>query len=511
VKGSEARLRVLLGITNAIVGNLDQDSLLQAIGTELRRIIRFDRASLLLFDAERAVFKLCSLAVCPQMTPVVPVGHEFAAAGTRSERVLTTGRALVVRDILEAEADPTEQLFVREGLRSLLLAPVAVKDRALGVLAIGSHVPALYCDGDAELLTAVASQTALAVANMLAFDEIARLKTRLEQENLYLHEEMRTAHELESIVGGSRAIRKVLAEVSSVAPTDATVLVLGETGTGKELVARAVHALSPRRDAALVKVNCAALPPGLVESELFGHEKGAFTGALGRKVGRFELADGGTLLLDEIGDMPLDVQAKLMRVLQHRTFERVGGSQTLECDVRVVAATHVDLEEAIVRGTFREDLYYRLNVFPIRIPPLRERREDIPPLVSHLVMKHATRLGRKIETVSRGFMEAMRSYHWPGNVRELENVVERAVILSRGAELRLTEWPPRSVGARAPTAAETLQDVERRHILEVLARTGWRVSGDRGAAKVLGMKATTLEARMKRLGISRRATSPNIS
>ena len=345
-----------------------------------------------------------------------------------------------------------------------------------------------------------------------AYEEISQLNAKLEQENLYLQEEIKTEHNFEDIVGRCRPIKAVLKAVESVAPTDAAVLVLGETGTGKELIARAIHNLSSRKNRALVKVNCAALPAGLIESELFGHEKGAFTGALARKVGRFELADRGTIFLDEIGDLPMELQAKLLRVLQEGEFERVGGTQTIKVDVRVIAATNRDLEKAVGENRFREDLYYRLNVFPIRIPPLRERKEDIPLLVKYFALNHSAKLGRKIETIPQKSMNAILAYPWPGNIRELQNVIERAVITSSGVELELGNWLPKAAFAPRQGRIATLEEIEREHVTEVLEATGWRVSGEKGAAKLLGLKPTTLEARMNRLGISRKKTSsPNIS
>ncbi|MGE5126138.1 MAG: sigma-54 interaction domain-containing protein, partial [Betaproteobacteria bacterium] len=375
--------------------------------------------------------------------------------------------------------------------------------RAIGVLHVGSREAAAYTAADAELLGDLAGQIALAIENMLAYEEIARLKARLEEENVYLREEARSVG-LDGIIGDSRAIGRVKQAVATVAGTDATVLITGETGTGKELVARAIHEGSPRRGRTLVKVNCAALPASLIESELFGHEKGAFTGALARKPGRFELADRGSIFLDEVGDLPLELQAKLLRVLQEGEFERVGGIQTLKVSVRVVAATNQDLQTAVESGRFRADLYYRLNVFPIAVPPLRERREDIPVLVRHLVIRNAARLGKSIDEIREREMDALVAYDWPGNVRELENVVERAVILTRGTALELGDWLP--VVAPAPPSCsrvQTLAEVERSHVLEVLKSTRGRVSGPRGAARLLGIKPTTLEARIRRLGIQK--------
>ena len=330
-------------------------------------------------------------------------------------------------------------------------------------------------------------------------------KRFLEGLNDHLQEEVRAAVGAGDLVGTSDALRRVLKSVEQVAPTNATVLVTGETGTGKEVMARAIHQRSLRRDTAMVKVNCAAIPAGLIESELFGHEKGAFTGAVARRVGRFELAHGGTLFLDEIGELPLDLQPKLLRVLQDGEFERVGGSHTFKVDVRVIAATNRDLERECREGRFRLDLYYRLNVFPIALAPLRERKEDIAHLVGHFVKKFAAKLGKPTETVPPRMMAALTTYAWPGNIRELEHLVERAVVLSQGAELAFPDWPPRAAAqGRTPTRVATIEEVERAHIVEVLEATGWRVSGPKGAAALLGMPPTSLETRMKRLGIVRK-------
>ena len=325
----------------------------------------------------------------------------------------------------------------------------------------------------------------------------------LQRENLYLQEECRAEAPFADVVGESAVIRKVLAKIRIVAGTDSTVLVTGETGTGKELVVRAIHELSRRKDKILVKVNCAALPSGVIESELFGHEKGAFTGALTRRVGRFELAHGGTLFLDEVGDLPQELQAKLLRVLQEGEFERVGGTQTLKVNIRLVAATNRDLARAVEEGRFRADLFYRLNVFPIAIPPLRERVEDIPRLVRHFAMLYASKMGQPIETISERVMDKLTAHHWPGNVRELQNVIERAVILSTRGRIELDDHLAAPVLGARTKAAATLEEIERDHILSVLESVGWRVSGERGAARILGLKRTTLEARMGRLGIAR--------
>ncbi len=339
-----------------------------------------------------------------------------------------------------------------------------------------------------------------------ALEEVRNLKNRLEAENVYLQQELGQVHGFQQAVSRSAAFRGVLDAVRRVARTEATVLILGETGTGKELVARSLHALSARRDRPLVKVNCAALPAPLIESELFGHERGAFTGADTRRAGRFELADGGTIFLDEVAELPLDLQPKLLRVLQERAFERVGSATTITVDVRVIAATNRDLRAAMGKGTFREDLFYRLNVFPITCPPLRERLEDIPPLVEHFLGKHAAGIGRRIEGIAEGVLEALAAYDWPGTVRELENALQRGIIMSRGDLLEPGDWLPRKAPTQSTgpsSSAMTLEEKDREHIVQVLALTGWRVRGSGGAAQLLGLKPTTLEARMKKLGIRR--------
>lgn len=337
-----------------------------------------------------------------------------------------------------------------------------------------------------------------------ALTEVEQLKNRLQAENIYLQEEIKVEHNFDEIITQSDVLKGVLKKVEQVAATDATALILGETGTGKELLARAVHSIGARRDRPLVKVNCAALPVNLIESELFGHEKGAFTGALARKIGRFELADGGTIFLDEIGDLPLELQAKLLRVLQEGEFERLGNPSTTKVNVRVIAATNRDLEKAIESGDFRRDLYYRLNVFPITCPPLRELKEDIPLLARHFIKKYGAKIGKQIETIPQKVMDTLQAYHWPGNVRELENIIERAVIVSSGKQLQLGDWLPKKDASYGPSHIATLQELERQHIVEVLELTAWRVSGERGAARILGLKPTTLGSRMEKLDIKRK-------
>ena len=355
-------------------------------------------------------------------------------------------------------------------------------------------------------LQLVANQVAVAVENALAFQEIEALKDQLSKANAYLEEEVRTEHNFGEIIGDSAALRRVLQEVETVAPTGSTVLIRGETGTGKELIARAVHDLSPRQGRTFVKLNCAAIPTGLLESELFGHEKGAFTGAIMQKIGRFELAHQGTLFLDEVGDIPQELQPKLLRVLQEQEFERLGSTRTIKVDVRLVAATNRDLARMVADGRFRSDLYYRLNVFPLVLPPLRERRDDIPRLVRHFTQRFARRMGRRIEAIPAAIMDALVSYPWPGNVRELQNVIERAVILSPGPALQVPLGDLQSAVTQAPeptAAAVTLAEAEREHILGALRETGWVVAGPKGAAARLGMKRSTLQEKMRKLGISR--------
>lgn len=337
-----------------------------------------------------------------------------------------------------------------------------------------------------------------------ALTEVEQLKIRLQAENLYLQEEIKLDHNFGEIITGSNGFKKVLTRVEQVASTDATVLILGETGTGKELIARAVHYISPRNDRPLVKVNCAALPANLIESELFGHEKGAFTGALSRKIGRFELADRGTIFLDEIGDLPLELQAKLLRVLQEGEFERLGNPRPIKADVRVIAATNRELNRAVIAGNFREDLFYRLNVFPIALPPLRERKEDIPLLVRHFARKYRQKVGKVIDKIPQKVVTALQAYSWPGNVRELENIIERAVILSSGSTFEVEELLEtlRATDAQ-PRPSPTLEEVERNHIIKVLEETGWRIEGKHGAAARLGLNPSTLRSRIEKLNIQK--------
>ena len=493
------RLQLLLEVNNALVSNLQPRALFAAIATCLRRVLSHDYTSLAVRDAERNAFDMWAVEsagkglIKEHMTVPLegsPAGIAFAAGKpVRFERA-------------ELERMPAEAagLLLAEGVQSMCCVPLVVHDHRLGTLSLGRLSGEPFTDDEEELVAAVAQQVAFSVENALAFHEIATLKDKLAAEKIYLEEEIRTNYNFEEIVGRSPALKRALHQVETVAPTDSTVLILGETGTGKELIARAIHDLSRRRERTFVKVNCAAIPTGLLESELFGHERGAFTGAIAQRIGRFELANGGTLFLDEVGDLPLDLQPKLLRVLQEQEFERVGGTRTLRVDVRVVAATHQNLEEAVAEETFRSDLYYRLHVFPIALPPLRERPEDIPDLVRACVQRFSRRLNKRIESIPADAMAALRQYDWPGNVRELENAIERAVILTTGPVLQVpvSEFRRHDV---APLSGVTLEATEREAILRTLRETNGVLGGPRGAAARLGLKRTTLQSRMRKLGI----------
>jgi formate hydrogenlyase transcriptional activator len=434
-----------------------------------------------------------------------PEGYPVAGSGT--EFVGKTGKAYVCQD-LEAERHFTEddRLF-GYGARAYVRAPLFVRDRLIGSIAFLRREKRAFLPEEVELLEAISRPVATAVSNSLAFEEIANLKNRLQDENVILREELDERSSFGNVVGSSTALRRVLARIEKVARTDSTVLLLGETGTGKEILASEIHRRSARGGGNLVKVNCAALPESLIASELFGHEKGAFTGATSRRLGRFELANGGTIFLDEVGELPAEVQVALLRVLQEGEFERVGGSHVLHTNARVIAATNRDLARAVAEGRFRSDLYYRLNVFPIEVPPLRERAEDIPILVEYFARRYGARLGKRFRRVDRKTMDRLLAYEWPGNVRELENWIERAAILSEGDKLVVEEPAARGTGrAGAPAAAGpplTLKEQEKRTIERALESSHGRVSGRAGAAVALGLPNTTLESKIRRLGIDK--------
>jgi formate hydrogenlyase transcriptional activator len=502
---ADPECRTLLAVSEAVVSHRDLRALIHDLAGLLHQVVRFDHLLLGLHDPATSTMRPHVLET------TVPLPHEMPASmpvnGCPMGRVWLTQRPLILPSDTEEARSPRFQ-EVQRYFPSVCILPLTTARRRLGILGWGSQQPGAYSAADAEFLQQVAKQVAVAVENALAFDEIAALKEKLEKEKVYLEEEIRTDHNFEEIVGESAALRRVLKEVETVAPTDATVLVRGETGTGKELIARALHHLSPRRERTFVKLNCAAIPTGLLESELFGHEKGAFTGAISQKVGRFELAHEGTLFLDEVGDIPLELQPKLLRVLQDQEFERLGSTKAIRVNVRLVAATHRDLAHMVADGQFRSDLYYRLNVFPLALPPLRERREDVPRLVRHFTQKFARRMGRRIEAIPAETMDALVRYPWPGNVRELQNLIERAVILSPGPKLQVSlgELNPPAAPAEAPAGAPlTLADAEREHVLGALRETNWVIGGPSGAAARLGLPRSTFYRIMKKLGLSRTA------
>ena len=524
------RLGLLLDVTNALVSSLDFDALFASVTDCMRRVIPHDYASLALHDAESGQLRFQAVELNSGQAlvqPQVSASAESSPAGV----AFSSGKPVSFDlDGLRRFPSVTTQMMFSQGIQFLCCLPLITKNGVLGTLNIGSRQSNALQQDDLELLTQVAAQTAIALDNALAYQQIATLKDRLNKEKLYLEDEIRTEYHFGAIVGESQALKKVLRLVETVAPTDSTVLIRGETGTGKELIARAIHGLSTRQERTFVKLNCAAIPTGLLESELFGHEKGAFTGAIAQRIGRFELAHLGTLFLDEVGDIPLELQPKLLRVLQEMEFERLGSVRTLRVNVRLVAATNRDLSQMVRDGQFRSDLFYRLNIFPITVPPLRDRQEDIAKLVRYFAQKYSLRLNKKIAFIASEALDTLRRYSWPGNIRELENFVERAAILSRGSELELPIGELRGRDGRPSDAEDrrskdrrsgerqkrpsanadvmepsmlTLADAEREHILQVLRATDWQVGGPRGAAARLGMKRTTLNSKMKRLSISR--------
>ena len=502
---AQDRLKLILDLNNQVVTNLEFSELLRTTSANVRRVMQADAAAIMLPEPDGNY--LCVHALdFPDSHGIFTEGGLVPIADTLPGEAFRSGKPIVLNRLDPAEIPPEMYRKAKaEGLNSYCDVPLTSRGRVLGILAVARHEEDSFDQEEIIFLTQVANQVAIAVENARAYGEIADLKDKLAQEKLYLEDEIRGEMDFEGIVGQSSALRHVLQLVETVAPSDSTVLLLGETGTGKELIARAIHDRSRRKDRTFVKLNCAAIPTGLLESELFGHERGAFTGAITQKIGRLELADQGSLFLDEVGDIPIEIQPKLLRALQEREFERLGSTRTKKVDVRLVAATNRDLEKMIEAREFRSDLYYRLNVFPIRIPPLRERPEDIPLLVRYFAQKYGRRMEKQIESVPAATMKKLSQWHWPGNIRELENFVERSVILTHGSALQV---PIGELANGKSTPAPAPSDSSRHdEIVRILKATNGRVAGPDGAAARMGIKRTTLISRMKKLGIDPRRAS----
>ncbi|MBM4260276.1 MAG: GAF domain-containing protein [Deltaproteobacteria bacterium] len=503
LRSSELRFRTLLDINNAIVSNLHRDDLFKSIAEALDRVVWFDRLALSLYDTKANVLRIVTHAGTYERADYTPIGRELKLDDSPVGQAFLQQKP-VVRPNLEAERlTSSEDRAYAHGFRSICALPLVIRSKSIGAITLGSLTPLQYTQNDGELLMGLAGQIAIAIDNMMAHEETDRLKARYEADAVYLQEEIKTEHNFEEIIGQSAPVREMLRKVEQVAPTDATVLIRGETGTGKELLARAVHDRSKRKDRPLVKVNCGSIPSGLVESELFGHEKGAFTGALQQRIGRFELANSGTIFLDEVTELPLDTQVKLLRVLQEGEFERVGSSKTLKVDVRVIAASNRNFEEIVKNGLFRADLYYRLNVFPLDVPALRERKGDIPLLVNFFLSKFGKKIGKEVRGVDQRSMESLVNYGWPGNIRELQNVVERSVVVATGPVVKIDDSLVQKSDATQSTGVGTLENAERSHILRALKETNWVIHGKKGAAELLGINPSTLRSRMEKLGIKR--------
>jgi formate hydrogenlyase transcriptional activator len=520
------RLQLLLDVTNQFVSNLELRDLLRAISQGVRRVMQSDYTGLSLPEADGQHLRLYALDF-PGGKGFLHEELVYSIDGSPSGTAFRTMKPLTLRSPLPDWLNyPIVQIALREDLKSFCFLPLISRNRAIGVLVLGRLHDDAFTEDEIHFLEQIANQIAFAVENALAYREIRDLKDQLSKEKLYLEDEIRTEMNFTEIIGKSPSLRRVLKLIERVAPTDSTVLINGETGTGKELIARAIHDLSPRRSKPFVKLNCAALPTGLLESELFGHEKGAFTGAIAQRVGRFEVADSGTIFLDEIGEIPLELQTKLLRVLQEREFERLGSSKTLRTDARLIAATNRNLEAMVAEQKFRSDLFFRINVFPVYVPSLRERDADIPLLVRHFTQQFSRRMNKVIDAIPSGTMDALRRYQWPGNIRELENMIERAVIVSTGpvlsldvADLKLApasssqrkvlqekafeEKAPASDSKTDGALRDVLHQTERQKILEALERSNWVVAGPKGAAAQLGTKRSTLQQKIRKLGITR--------
>jgi formate hydrogenlyase transcriptional activator len=506
------RLSLLLDITNSMTSHLDFRRLVEALSTSLLRVTRCDFCALILPDADSGDLRL-TILYNPDARGSLRDGTIIPLHGSPCGKALRTGKTQHFNHFEELRDDPESfgnsvgrplyQRVMAEGLVSGCELPLIARSGVVGVLTALKRSERAFSTGDVAFLRQVAAQVAIAVENALDYEKAIKDRDKETKQRLYLEQEIRA--EFGDIVGESPALKTALSLVSVVAPTDSSVLILGETGTGKELIARATHKLSNRSQQAFVKLNCAAIPLGLLESELFGHERGAFTGAIAQKTGRFELADKGTLFLDEVGDIPLELQAKLLRVLQEQEFERLGSNRTHKVDVRLIAATHRDLPAMVKQGTFREDLYYRLKVFPIQVPALRQRMKDIPRLVQHFTALFAQRMNKRIEVIPPETMDALVQYQWPGNIRELQNFIERAVILSPQSTLRAptSELEPFQTARATNVPMNGLAEVERDHILRALEASNWVIGGRTGAAERLGMKRTSLVYRMKKLHIRR--------
>ena len=495
----------LLEVTNALNSQRDIDSLWRVIADQIQKVIPWDRAGITLYEPNTDSFRFYAV-ITNMATPALAHDSVIPRQGSAVGWVYDNRRLHIRGNLQKEQVFLEDRFYAQEGLGRMINLPLLVREHCLGTLNIGSAGEGDPAPDDCKFLQQVATQIAYAIDHVLAYQQIKQLSERLRRENEYLAEEVKASRNQRLLVGASLSFSKVVELVKAVAPTDTTVLLLGETGTGKEVLAQALHDLSTRSQKPFIRVNCAALPSGLIESELFAHERGAFTGAQLRRAGRFELAHMGTLFLDEIGEMPLETQAKLLRVLQDGMVDRIGGTQPVSVNVRLIAATNVDLSAAIEQGTFRADLYYRLHIFPIAVPPLRERRADIQLLAQHFLAQIGAKHRRPDLTFDPQSMARLLSYSWPGNVRELQNVIERAVILSGSSQVTVDDMllPVLKAGRVAsPNQAESLQDLERHHITLMLERTRWRIYGDQGAANLLGINPETLRSRLRKLGIRR--------
>ena len=504
LKRSEERYRLLVGLGQIINSSLDLRQVFQHAAEEIHKLVGCDRVSLILVasqDNSRRGFAL-EFAKDAQWVEIPTQSLSDSAA----QWVIEHRQARIVRDLASARPFVEDRQLFKQGYRAYVYLPLVCRNQSVGILGLATRKENQLEQWDLQLLNELSNVLASALDNASAYTQIAQLKTQLEEENVYLRDEIKTEHDFSNLVGEGRAMQQVRKAIEQVATTDSTVLILGETGTGKELVARAIHELSPRRNHLLVKVNCAALAPGVITSELFGHEQGAFTGATKRRLGRFELAQQGSIFLDEIAEIPSETQVLLLRVLQERVIERVGATESISVDVRVIAATNRDLKAFVDAGRFREDLFYRLHVFPISVPPLRERREDIPALINHFIRLFERRMNKQITRVHRRTMELLMNYQWPGNVRELENILERAMIVTSGDTLEIDPtWLSSAAASSAPSDGQpTMAELERRAILEALQRSGGKVYGPGGAAQALGLKPTTLYGKMRKHRISKK-------